>query len=225
MKVEQRSALVGAIPRPLALAFVDRCLRMRPVRIGAAIAFDVVSTLNADDERLRALEASRQQQYAHIYNKTQSTKTTNQQTTKQPKATAFNNIRIIIPSTTTTTTTTSTGAAGAAAASTSKTDDKLATVNYCMHFFFQQNILIYNDFCVKFEKLVVTIEGLPIGKQCPPNAAHYLALDTRDFVGTTARRLVARSTFTDIVYERVDNGMYRSTIPIFRSGDYSIFEM
>jgi hypothetical protein len=71
--VAQRAAQVGEIRRPLALAFVDRCLLMQTVRIGAAIAFDVVSTLNGNDERLPELELRRQQQYTHIYNKTQST--------------------------------------------------------------------------------------------------------------------------------------------------------
>ncbi len=65
---------------------------------------------------------------------------------------------------------------------------------------------------------------MPKGEQRPPNAAEYLNLDTRPFGGTVARRLVARASFTDIVYERVDS-MYRSTTPIFRTGTYSIFEM
>jgi hypothetical protein len=120
--VAQRAAQVGEIRRPLALAFVDRCLLMQTVRIGAAIAFDVVSTLNGNDERLLELELRRQQQYTHIYNKTQSTTTTKQQSTTQPKATTFNNIRIIIPSstpTTTSTTTTTTTATATAAASAS----------------------------------------------------------------------------------------------------------
>jgi hypothetical protein len=118
--------------RPLALAFVDRCLLMQTVRIGAAIAFDVASTLNGNDERLPELELRRQQQYTHIYNKTQSTTTTKQQSTTQPKATTFNNIRIIIPSSTPTTSstiTTTTTTTATAAASASTTDDKLATVN------------------------------------------------------------------------------------------------
>jgi hypothetical protein len=62
---------------------------MQTVRIGAAIAFDVVSTLNGNDERLPELELRRQKQYTHIYNKTQSTTTTKQQSTTQPKATTF----------------------------------------------------------------------------------------------------------------------------------------
>jgi hypothetical protein len=77
---------------------------------------------------------------------------------------------------------------------------------------------------VKFEKLVEAIEGMAKGQQGAPNAADYLNLDTRPFGGTAARRLVARASFTDIVYERVDS-MYRSMTPIFRTGTYSIFEM
>ncbi len=140
--VAQRTALVGEIRRPLALAFVDRCLLMQPVRIGAAIAFDVVSKLKATDERLPELEVRRQQQYTHIYNKQSTTTATKQ----QPKATTFNNIRIIIPSSTPTTTTTTTATATATytatAASASTTDDKLATVNL-LHAIFYRTKYIY----------------------------------------------------------------------------------
>ena len=85
-------------------------------------------------------------------------------------------------------------------------------------------IYIYIMISVKFEKLVEAIEGMAKGQQGPPNAADYLNLDTRPFGGTAARRLVARASFTDIVYERVDS-MYRSMTSIFRIGTYSIFEM
>ena len=85
----------GAIALPFAVAFVNRC-RAKQVRLGAALAFDVINRLAPQHQQRNQLDAERQQLYERIYEQQKKSSTSTSTTTTKQRKVQQIEVKIII---------------------------------------------------------------------------------------------------------------------------------